>query len=54
MDEGCTMLEGMPPEDPTRSAVLELSTLVALWLEVEAGASPVEMLAVEMLSLMVG
>ena len=54
MDEGCTMLEGMPPEYPTRSAVLELSTLVALSPEVETGALPMEMLVVEGPSLMVG
>lgn len=54
LDVGCTTLEGMPPEDPTRFAVLELSTLVTLSLEVETDASPVEVLVVEMPSLLVG
>ena len=54
LDVGCTTLEGMPPEDPTRFAVLELSTLVALSLDVGTDASPVEVLVVEMPSPLVG
>lgn len=54
LDVGCTTLEGMPPEDSPRFAVLELSTLVTLSLEVETGASPVEMLVAATPSLFVG
>lgn len=54
LDVGSTTLEGMPPEDPTRFAVLELPTLVTLSLEVETDASPVEVLVVEMPPLLVG